>query len=261
MIDPITVGLISSGVQALTGLGQNLFSGRKKKERELEQYAKQSPLARESKSINDYYQQAMNRYKENPYQSQQYQVGARNVQRATAQGLGALQDRRSALGGISRLAQGQADALANLGANAEAQRNARFSQLGGAAQMKAAQDKYLFDINQMTPYNRMLALKQMKAQSANARAAAGLQTLAGGLSNAASIGMMAGSKGVPSTNNISEADITPAATFGSNYIPFNSFQENTPLNQGSGAFSDYYNRLNKGIGVSKKNAFGTNYNF
>jgi hypothetical protein len=59
MIDPITIGLVSSGVQALSGLGQTLFSGRKKRERELEEYAKQSPLAKESKSVNDYYQDAL----------------------------------------------------------------------------------------------------------------------------------------------------------------------------------------------------------
>jgi hypothetical protein len=117
-----------------------------------------------------------------------------------------LQDRRSALGGISRLAQGQADALTNLGVSAEAQRNARFSQLGGAAQMKAAQDKYLFDINEMTPYNRMLALKQMKAQSANARQAAGLQTLAGGLSNAANAAMFAQGSSPAPTGGTSSQD-------------------------------------------------------
>ena len=41
----------------------------KKAERELNAFAKQSPLYQGSKSINDYYQQAMNRYNENPYQS------------------------------------------------------------------------------------------------------------------------------------------------------------------------------------------------
>ena len=188
---PVTlaiVGAAAGGAQALTGLGQAIFSGRKKREKEMEDYAKQSPLWKGSKSVDDYYQQALNRFQENPYQSRQYQVGQRNIQRAMASGLGGLQDRRSGIGGASRLAASQADALTNLGASAEAQRNARFGQLGGATQMKSAQDFQKFDINQMTPYNRMFGLKQYKAQAAGARQAAGLQTMAGGLSNVAAIG-------------------------------------------------------------------------
>jgi len=186
---PVTIGLVAAGTQAAVGLGQALFSGRKKAENELNDFAKQSPLAKESKSLNEYYQQALNRYQENPYQSQQYQLGAMNAQRATAQGLNALQDRRSAIGGIGRLAAGQNMAMQNLGAQAEGQRSARFGQLGQATQAKTAQDKYLFDINQMTPYNRQLQLKQYASQAANARQAAGLQAFGSGLGNAASIGM------------------------------------------------------------------------
>ena len=186
---PVTIGLVAAGTQAAVGLGQALFSGRKKKEADLNAFAKQSPLAQESKSLNDYYQQALNRYQENPYQSQQYQLGAMNAQRATAQGIGALQDRRSAIGGIGRLAAGQQTAMQNLGAQAEAQRNARFGQLGQATQAKTAQERYLFDINQMTPYNRQLQLKQYAAQAANAREAAGLQALGSGLGNAAAVEM------------------------------------------------------------------------
>jgi len=185
---PVTIGLVAAGTQGLVGLGQTLFSGRRKAENALNEYAKQSPLARPSKSIDDYYQQALNRYQENPYQSQQYQMAQQAAQRGMSSGLSALQDRRSAIGGIGRLAGVETGALENAGVQAEAQRNARFGQLGGASQMKSAQDKYLFDINQMTPYNRQLQLKQYAAQAANARQAAGLQTMAGGLSNAAAIG-------------------------------------------------------------------------
>jgi hypothetical protein len=131
--------------QAALGAAQAFGSGRKARERELDAYAKQSPLYKGSKSIDDYYQEAMNRYKENPYQSQQYQMGAMNARRATAQGLSALQDRRSAIGGISRLEAGQNYAMQNLGAQAEAQRNARFGQLGGATQMKTGEDYRKFD--------------------------------------------------------------------------------------------------------------------
>lgn len=187
---PVTVGLVSAGIQGLGGLYQAATSGRKDRENELNAFAAKSPLAQRSKSLDDYYQEALNRYQENPYQSQQYQLGAMNAQRATAQGIGALQDRRSAIGGIGRLAAGQNMAMQNLGAQAEAQRNARFGQLGQASQEKTAQDKYLFDVNQMTPYNRQLQLKQLSAQAANERYNAGLQMVGGALGNAAQIGAM-----------------------------------------------------------------------
>jgi hypothetical protein len=184
-----TVAAIAGGTQALIGGAQSIFSGRKKAERSLNDFSKQSPLYTPNKSINDYYQQALNRYNENPYQSQQYQIGAKNIQRATAQGLSAMQDRRGGIGGASRLAEAQMSGLSNLGANAEAQRNARFGQLGQAAQAKSAEDYRAFDINQMTPYNRQLQLRQMAAQAANDRYSAGMQTLSSGLGNLASVGM------------------------------------------------------------------------
>jgi hypothetical protein len=176
--------------QAGIGAAQAFGSGRKAREKELDTYAKQSPLYKGSKSVDDYYQEAMNRYKENPYQSQQYQVGQRNIQRAMATGLSGLQDRRSAIGGIGRVFGAQTDALGNLGAQAEAQRNQRFGQLGGATQMKTGEDYRKFDINQMTPYNRILQLKQLKSQAANDRYNAGMQMIGSAASNAASIGMM-----------------------------------------------------------------------
>ena len=188
------IAAITAGTGALAGgisaIGSN--KRRKSRERELDEYAKQSPLYGGSKPISEYYQQALNRYNENPYQSQQYQMGAMQARRATAQGLGALQDRRSAIGGISRLEAGQNAAMQNLGAQAEAQRNARFGQLGSATQMKNADLMQQFDINKMTPYNRQLGLKQMKAQAANQQYAQDVQNTFGSLSNLASVGIMAG---------------------------------------------------------------------
>lgn len=192
-----TIGLIAAGAGAATAGGMAIGSNqrRKRRERELDEYAKQSPLYGGSKPISEYYQQALNRYNENPYQSQQYQVGARNVQRATAQGIGALQDRRSALGGIARLAQGQADALTNLGVNAELQRNQRFGQLGGATQMKNADLMQQFNINKMDPYQRQLQLKQLKSQAANQEYSQDVSNTMSSLGNAAMIGMSAAGTG------------------------------------------------------------------
>ena len=219
-MDPFTIAAIAGGVQALGGAAQFAFSGRKKKENELNAFAKQSPLYQGSKSINDYYQQAMNRYNENPYQSQQYQLGAMNAQRATAQGIGALQDRRSAIGGIGRLQANQMGAMQNLGAQAEAQRNQRFGQYGQAAQAKASEDYKMFDINKMTPYNRQLQLKQLAAQAANDRANAGLQMVGSALGGIAQAGMMAGfNKGAKTPIS---TDTSPASS------QFDSFLQNQP---------------------------------
>jgi hypothetical protein len=247
---------LASGASAI---GSN--QRRKRRERELDEYAKQSPLYGGSKPISEYYQQALNRYNENAYQSQQYQLGAMNARRATAQGLGALQDRRSAIGGISRLEAGQNAAMQNLGAQAEAQRNARFGQLGSATQMKNADLMQQFDINKMTPYNRQFGLKQLKSQAANQQYAQDVENTMGAINNLASVGMLAGQSQAPISNVSSGVDMTPAATWGTNYIPFNSYQQNTPFNQGSAAYNDYANRLRNKISTSKKNSLGTNYNF
>jgi len=252
---PVTIGLIAAGTQALAGAGQAIFSGRKKRERELDAFAKQSPFYKGSKSVDDYYQEAMNRYKENPYQSLQYQVGQKNIQRAMASGLSGLQSRGSAIGGIGRLFGAQTDAMANLGAQTEAQRNARFGQLGGATQMKTGEEYKKFDINQMTPYNRMLQLKQYKAQAANDRYNAGVQMVGSALGNAANVGMMSasGGKGLGGKTgaNTSSMNLNPynsLATspfeFGTNYIDYNT-QSANPSAYGTNYmdFNKYKNTL------------------
>jgi hypothetical protein len=228
---------------AQTGLGalQASTSGAKAREKELDAYAKQSPLYKRSKSVDDYYQEAMNRYRENPYQSQQYQMGAMEARRATAQALGAMQGRR-AIGDIGTLAERERSNLQRLGAQAESQRNARFGQLGGATQMKTGEEYKEFDINKMTPYNRMLQLKQLKAQAANDRYNAGLQMIGGAASNAALGAMYGGFDKKPKV-------VTPSALSESANImgsPFGKY--------GSTDFSKY------GVGKTGFNSkFGKNY--
>lgn len=211
---PVTLGLISAGIQGIGGLAQMFGSGKDTATADLEKLAKKSPIYQGSRSIDDYYQQALNRYKESPYQSQQYQIGAKNIQRATAQGISGLQDRRSAIGGIGRLSGIQSDAMTNLGAQAEAQRNQRFGQLGGATQMKSGEEYKKFDINEMTPYNRRLQLKQMEAQAANERYNAGMQMVGGAVGNAANIASSyayANPK-LPKVSNVATANLSSYAS-------------------------------------------------
>ena len=227
-----TIGLVAAGTAAAASGAQAIGSNkrRKSREKELDEYAKQSPLYQGSKPISEYYQQALNRFQENPYQSQQYKLGAMNAQRATAQGLGALQDRRSAIGGISRLAASQNDAMQNLGAQAEAQRSSRFGQLAGATQMKNADLMQQFDINKMTPYNRQFGLKQMKSAAANQEYSQDVSNTFNALGNMASAGMMSSQtpempKGTGMTQNLAKNDATLNNFFATrgkinpNYIP------------------------------------------
>jgi hypothetical protein len=111
-------------------------------------------------------------------------------------------------------------AMQNLGAQAEAQRNARFGQLGQATQAKTAQDRYIFDINQMTPYNRQLQLKQMSSQAANERYNAGLQMVGSALGGAAQIGAMSA---------YNKPVTTPAVSAPSSQSTFNSWMNNPSL--------------------------------
>jgi hypothetical protein len=185
----ISAAAISVGVGTASAITGN--TRQKRAQRKLDELAQNSPLYKSDKSIDDYYQKALSRFNENPYQSQQYQMGAMNARRATAQGLGALQDRRSAIGGISRLEAGQNAAMQNLGAQAEAQRNQRFGQFGNATQMKNTEYQREFDFNKLTPYNRKLQLEQMKGAAGGEQFNAGMQMIGQGISTA---GTVAGAK-------------------------------------------------------------------
>ena len=185
----ISAAAISVGVGTASAITGN--TRQKRAQRKLDELAQNSPLYKADKSIDDYYQKALSRFNENPYQSQQYQMGAMNARRATAQSLGALQDRRSAIGGVARLEANQNAAMQNLGAQAEGQRNQRFNQFGNATQMKSGEYQREFDFNKMTPYNRKLQLEQMKGAAAGEQYNAGLQMIGQGVSTA---GTVAGAK-------------------------------------------------------------------
>ena len=189
------VGGTIAAVGTLGGLGVGIAGlsqgkkAQKRAQRSLEERAENSPLYKPSKEISDYYQEALYRYKQSPLQSQEYLIGKGNIQGAMSSGLQALQDRRSAIGGISRLAGTGTNALRNLSAQAESRKGQDLNRLGQASSMKAGQLAQAFDINQMTPYNRQLQLEQMRAQAAGEQANAGMQMIGSALSNAASYGV------------------------------------------------------------------------
>lgn len=166
--------LAAAGIaQGVLGLGQAIFGGGKAKKAQ-KQMGKMIDSYTPNESIMDYYNKALSRYNANPYQTSEYQMNMRNADRTTATGLSALGDRRSAVGGVSRLAALQNDASIKAGAQAESEQGQRLAQLGQATAMKVPEDKYKFEAK----YN----LLGQKAGAANQTANAGISNIYGGLS-------------------------------------------------------------------------------
>lgn len=173
--------LIMAGIGAATGLAQTVLGGIQghKARKELERL--QTPTYTPVKSITDYYNQALNRYQQSPYQSNLYKMQAQNIARGTAQGIAGLQDRRSALAGISGLIQGQSDAQLKALAAAEQDQNQKFAQLGSASQAMGAEERQAWNINQMLPYQNKKDILTQKAAGGAQLMNAGLQNISNGL--------------------------------------------------------------------------------
>lgn len=163
-----------AAAQFLGGAAQLIFSGKKKKERDLENYANSY---QPNSSILDAYNKAYQRYSTNPYTSQFYQTAQNKIGRNLATGISASQDRRGGLATIGSLVQGANDATANAGVTAENMQGEQLSQLQQAANMKAQEEEKKYDMI----YN----LKAMKAGAANQQQSAGLENMFGGLGSGA----------------------------------------------------------------------------
>lgn len=179
---PVTMGIVAGG-QALLGLGQAVFSGRKKQEAKLDQIANQSPMQMGNKAINDYYEQQMARANANPYQSASYLNSMNNIQNTAASGLNALQGRGAVVGGIGRIGAMSNQAAGNALGQAINQSNQANSAYGHAVGMKSADDRAVWQNNVLDPYQRKLQLQQMKAKAANDRFNNGLNMIGSAASN------------------------------------------------------------------------------
>lgn len=178
-LDPVS-GIIG-GVRLLAGLGQSIFSGRKKAEKGLNAQIDKSPIYRQNQSILDYYNQALARYNVSPTDSAMYKRQLNNINRGVATGITGLQDRRSAIGGLSSILRMQNDATLNAEVAAEQQKNQRFGELASATNMKVGEDDKAFKQNQLAPFELKTNLAAQKLQAANQRANAGMQNIFGGL--------------------------------------------------------------------------------
>lgn len=165
-----------AGTQTLLGLGQMIFSGEKKAEKNLEKYADSYVP---NQSIMDYYQKALSKYNPNPYTSQSYQNRSNIINRNLSTAINASQDRRAGIGTLSSLVTSANDANANAVSQAEAEQRANLGILGQATGMKASEDTKKFDMK----YN----LLAMKAGGANATQAAGIKNAYGGLQSGADL--------------------------------------------------------------------------
>ena len=188
----ITAGTVAAAAGlAQLGVGLwNSISGKTQQDdalKAMQAQAKNSPLWKPDKSVNDYYQAELNRFFENPTQSAQSQLAQLNANTSAAQGINEFQNRRSAIGGVDRILRNRNFALQQAAGNAFNDQNQKAALAGQATQMKNAENQFGFDINQMTPYNRQFGLTQEQAAAGGQRFNAGLQTLAGATNNAAAM--------------------------------------------------------------------------
>lgn len=205
---PIPLAAIPIATQFLGGGLQAIFSNKRKSQRQLENLVNSgTPMYSGGGGIMDFYNKALSRYSGNPYSSTLYNTSLQNAQRATNMGLNALNDRRSALAGVGKLTAIQNDANLRAGIAAEADQARRLSQLGSAAQMAGAEEKYRYNTNQLNPYLRKLQLAQQKAGGAANVFNAGLSNMFGAATNASML-----LSGTPSTTK-KNTSTTPISIF------------------------------------------------
>jgi hypothetical protein len=202
--------LALAGVQALAGAGQAVFSGAKGAAAGLEGELKNAPQYTGGGSIMDYYKQAYQRSRVLPTELASYKTQMQNIGESTAQGLGALAGRRSALAGVGSILRGQQQAQQQAVVAGEAEQSRRIGQLGNAAQMKTAEETKRYQYNALAPYERRLQAATQKLQAAQARKDAGFQNIIGGV-NLAAMGSLSGLGGTKTTPNVGKTTQTPIA--------------------------------------------------
>lgn len=176
--------------QAGAGLVQGIlgYVQAHKAQKQLERL--QTPTYTPSKSILDYYSDALNRYKVSPTSTSLYKNQQNQILRNQAAALTALGDRRSALSGINRLVAASNDASLNADVAAENLRNQKFGQLGSAAKLETAERGKEFQYNQLAPYQKKYALLAAKAAGGNQLMNAGLGNIFGGASTGQQYGQI-----------------------------------------------------------------------
>lgn len=143
----------------------------------------QSPTYQPNKAIKDYYSMALNKAMGGAYTTDLYKNAQQNANTTLAAGLGALNDRGGAIGGVSRLVGITNRSLQGAAGQAEQLQNQRLGQLGTAARAMAGEDRQAFQTNQMMPFENKFNLLAAKASGGNRDVSAGLQNINTGLQN------------------------------------------------------------------------------
>jgi hypothetical protein len=183
--------LALAGIQAGGGFLQAVTSGTGKAMKQREEMLKNAPQYTGGGSILDYYKQIYQRSKVLPTELASYKTQMQNIGESTAQGLGALAGRRSALAGVGSIIRGQQQAQQQAVTAGESEQSRRIGQLGGAAQMKTAEETKRYNLNVLAPYERQFQAATQKLQAAQARKDAGIQNIIGGV-NLAAMGSLSG---------------------------------------------------------------------
>jgi len=157
-------------------------------ERALENLA--TPQEKANAAVNNYYASA----NANPYDSAAYKMQQQQIARNGVNAIRGAQDRGGAQAVIANIVRGQNDASLNAAATAE---RIQDSKLRTATGLKVQDDRRLFDINKMLPYQKKYQLLAQKAAGGNALANAGWRNLFGGAQTAAMGSMPLGSGGTP----------------------------------------------------------------
>ena len=157
----------------------------------------QTPTTTSSKPISDYYQEALNRYGVSPYNSRLYQMQSGNVAKNLATGLNAATNRRMGTATAGALNQQANDADLRAATAAEANNTQRFAQVGQATGMKANDDKYVFGINKMLPYQKSAQLYSLKAGAGGQELNAGLGTINSAAGDLAEVSSAQKAYGIP----------------------------------------------------------------
>lgn len=175
---------LSAGIGGVTGLLQAAFSGKRKKERALEQFAGTQPQYAGSSALDQYYQSALQRANTAAQQSALYKNQINAANRALAAGAGYALAGGAGQGAISKLTQQNVDAMGRAITGAEQQKEQRFGQLAGATQMKSAEDMRKFQINKMQPWETKYNLLAARAAQAAQQQQAGFSNLTNAAMNA-----------------------------------------------------------------------------
>jgi len=170
---------IGSAIQGVAGLAQSI--GGYIQQRKATKWLEKNPYV-QNKGILDYYNQALQRYGVSPTDSAMYKRQTRDIDRGVAQGINALQDRRSGIAGASSLLRSANDARLDANVRAEQQRDQRFGMLGNATNMKLGEDRYAYD----TKYN----LQAAKAAGGNQIMNSGLFNIFGAAQSMSQMGML-----------------------------------------------------------------------